>query len=49
MNKIIEFQNMSKAYGDLEVLKNLQMHVNSGEKLALIGPVDQVKPRSFEF
>lgn len=38
MNKIIEFQNVSKAYGDLEVLKNLQMHVNSGEKLALIGP-----------
>ncbi len=38
MNKIIEFQNVSKSYGDLQVLKNLDMHVKSGEKLALIGP-----------
>ncbi len=38
MNKIIEFQDVSKAYGDLQVLRNLDMHVKSGEKLALIGP-----------
>lgn len=38
MSKIIEFQAVSKAYGDLQVLNNLDMHVKSGEKLALIGP-----------
>lgn len=38
MKKIIEFDNVSKSYGDLQVLKNLEMHVQSGEKLALIGP-----------
>ena len=38
MNKIIEFQNVSKSYGDLQVLRNLNMHVEAGEKLALIGP-----------
>jgi len=38
MNKIIEFQDVSKSFGSLQVLENLNMHVNSGEKLALIGP-----------
>ena len=38
MEKIIEFQNVSKSFGDLEVLKNLDLHVYKGEKLALIGP-----------
>ncbi|WP_340148704.1 ectoine/hydroxyectoine ABC transporter ATP-binding protein EhuA [uncultured Sneathiella sp.] len=38
MSRIIEFQNVSKAYGDLQVLRHLDMHVEAGEKLALIGP-----------
>ncbi|MEQ8708955.1 MAG: ectoine/hydroxyectoine ABC transporter ATP-binding protein EhuA [Rhodospirillales bacterium] len=38
MGKIIEFQGVSKSFGDLRVLRDLDMHVNSGEKLALIGP-----------
>jgi polar amino acid transport system ATP-binding protein len=38
MSKIIEFQNVSKSYGELQVLRNLNMHVEAGEKLALIGP-----------
>jgi polar amino acid transport system ATP-binding protein len=38
MEKIIEFQDVSKSFGELQVLKNLDMHVHSGEKLALIGP-----------
>ena len=38
MQKIIDFQDVSKSFGDLQVLKNLNMHVNAGEKLALIGP-----------
>jgi polar amino acid transport system ATP-binding protein len=38
MDKIIEFQSVSKSFGDLRVLNGLDMHVHSGEKLALIGP-----------
>lgn len=38
MDKIIEFQDVSKSFGDLQVLKKLNMHVKPGEKLALIGP-----------
>lgn len=38
MDKIIEFQDVSKSFGELQVLRNLDMHVNGGEKLALIGP-----------
>lgn len=38
MNPIIEFKNVSKSYGELQVLRNLDMHVEAGEKLALIGP-----------
>jgi|TARA_B110000211_G_scaffold225228_1_gene277167 polar amino acid transport system ATP-binding protein len=38
MEKIIEFQNVSKSFGDLQVLNKLNMHVNKGEKIALIGP-----------
>ena len=38
MDKIIEFQGVSKSFGDLQVVNNLDMHVHSGEKLALIGP-----------
>ncbi len=38
MKEIIEFLDVSKSFGDLKVLRNLELHVNSGEKLALIGP-----------
>ena len=38
MSRIIDFKNVSKLYGDLVVLDNLDMHVLAGEKLALIGP-----------
>ena len=38
MNNIIEFQNVSKSFGDLKVLNNLNIQVKYGEKLALIGP-----------
>ncbi len=38
MEKIIEFQDAAKSFGELQVLKNLDLHVHSGEKLALIGP-----------
>ena len=38
MNNIIEFQNVSKSFGELKVLDNLNLQVKHGEKLALIGP-----------
>jgi len=38
MENIIKFENVSKSFGDLQVLNNLNMEVKDGEKLALIGP-----------
>ena len=38
MDNIIKFENVSKSFGDLQVLKNLNLEVKDGEKLALIGP-----------
>ena len=38
MENIIEFQNVSKSFGELKVLNNLNIQVKDGEKLALIGP-----------
>jgi polar amino acid transport system ATP-binding protein len=36
--KIIEFNNVSKSFGDNQVLQNLSFDVAKSEKLALIGP-----------
>ncbi len=36
--KIIEFDKVSKSYGDHQVLNNLSFDVENSEKLALIGP-----------
>ncbi|GKX33295.1 MAG: ectoine/hydroxyectoine ABC transporter ATP-binding protein EhuA [Rhizobiaceae bacterium MnEN-MB40S] len=38
MANIIEFQNVHKSFGELKVLDDLNLHVEPGEKLALIGP-----------
>ena len=38
MDNIIEFQNVSKSFGELTVLNKLNLNVSHGEKLALIGP-----------
>ena len=38
MENIIEFQEVSKSFGDLKVLDNLSLQVGNGERLALIGP-----------
>ena len=38
MEKIIEFNNVTKSFGDLKVLDKLDLEVKDGEKLALIGP-----------
>ena len=38
MNNIIEFEKVSKSFGNLKVLDQLSLEVKDGEKLALIGP-----------
>ena len=38
MKNIIQFENVSKSFGDLKVLNKLNLEVKDGEKLALIGP-----------
>jgi polar amino acid transport system ATP-binding protein len=38
MENMIEFQEVSKSFGDLKVLDSLSLQVGNGERLALIGP-----------
>ena len=38
MNNIITFDKVSKSFGELKVLDQLNLQVKDGEKLALIGP-----------
>ena len=38
MNNIIKFDKVSKSFGELKVLNQLNLEVKDGEKLALIGP-----------
>ncbi len=35
--KVIELKNMSKAYGDLQVFKGLDFHIEKGDRLAVVG------------
>lgn len=35
---IVTYNNISKSYGDLHVLKNIDLNIAPGEKVALIGP-----------
>lgn len=36
-NKVLEVQSVSKKYGDHQVLKNIDLHLSRGEKIAFIG------------
>lgn len=38
MKPIVKYNNVSKSYGDLEVLQDINFTINPGEKVALIGP-----------
>lgn len=38
MKKVIEVQNLSKSYQNVQVIKNIDISVNSGEGFDLLGP-----------
>jgi len=35
---VIDVKNLTKSFGDLEVLKGVSQHINRGERVVLIGP-----------
>ncbi|MBE0490654.1 MAG: ATP-binding cassette domain-containing protein [Sulfurospirillum sp.] len=37
-NEVLEVENITKSYGDLQVLKNINFKMEKGDKIALIGP-----------
>lgn len=37
-SKMIRLEDVHKSFGDLEVLKGINLHVKEGEKLVIIGP-----------
>jgi len=37
-NEVLEVENISKSYDNLEVLKDISFKVNKGDKIAIIGP-----------
>lgn len=46
-NKILSFQDVNKSYGNLQVLKNINLHVNEGEIVTLLGPSGSGKSTVF--
>ncbi len=38
MNRIIEIKNLSKKFGEKEILHNIDLTINSGEVVCIIGP-----------
>ncbi|MGO3017970.1 MAG: ATP-binding cassette domain-containing protein, partial [Anaerococcus sp.] len=38
MDNILEIKNLKKAYGDMEVLKDVNLTLESGKLLGIIGP-----------
>ena len=36
--KIVEVKNLKKQYGENVILKNINLHINKGEVVSLIGP-----------
>ena len=38
MKKLLEMKNVKKSFGDLEILKSIDLEVNEGEVVAILGP-----------
>lgn len=45
---MIEFHDVEKYYGDFHALKNINLTINEGEKVVLIGPSGSGKIPWFE-
>lgn len=41
--EIIKIKNVNKFYGDIQILKNINLEVYNGEVLVVLGQVAQVK------
>ena len=35
---ILEIERLSKKYGDVEVIKDLNLHIKKGEFISIVGP-----------
>jgi len=46
---MIKTEQLSKAYGSLQVLKSIDMEVSEGEVVSVIGPSGPGKPPCFRF
>lgn len=44
---ILETEHVSKSFGSLEVLKDINLKVKKGEVICIIGPQEQVSQHTF--
>ena len=43
---MIEIKGVTKSFGSLQVLKGIDLRIEKGEIVSIVGPREQAKPRS---